>query len=351
MKRKLLRSIIVHTTIWTFAILFWVIMRDFGQEVERPVEIDFWQYVRINTVIGIIAGILFGTLSYFFEKKVVKHVAFWKFTLIATIANLLVIMLIISFGMRAVSVASGLDVNWLTVDEVMDRKQIYLLIGYAFLVNIATEIFKQINKNFGPGNLWKMIKGEFYSPKEDERVFMFLDLRSSTHIAETLGHLSYSKLIQSCFKDLDVVQDFKAEVYQYVGDEVVLTWRVKSGLNNANCLKAFFAFQKRISERSDYYKNEFGLVPEFKAGVNVGKVVVAEVGDIKREIAYHGDTMNTAARIQGQCNTVGKDLLISHALLERLTLDGRYSSQHEGDIPLKGKSEKVNIYSVEEAEK
>jgi len=32
--------------------------------------------------------------------------------------------------------------------------------------------------------------------------------------------------------------------------------------------------------------------------------VVAEVGEIKTEIAYHGDTINTAARIQEQCNVL-----------------------------------------------
>ncbi|WP_219011061.1 hypothetical protein [Aquimarina litoralis] len=47
---------------------------------------------------------------------------------------------------------------------------------------------------------------------------MFLDLNSSTSIAEKIGHMKYSQLIQDCFDQLDMTEDFGAEIYQYVGD-------------------------------------------------------------------------------------------------------------------------------------
>ena len=57
-----------------------------------------------------------------------------------------------------------------------------------------------------------------YELLEEKRIFMFLDLRSSTFIAEKLGHKLYSEFIQDCFLDLEVVRRHKAEIYQYVGD-------------------------------------------------------------------------------------------------------------------------------------
>ena len=60
-----------------------------------------------------------------------------------------------------------------------------------------------------------------------DRAFMFLDLKSSTHLAEKLEHVSYSRLVQDCYAELTVpLIQYNAEVYQYVGDEVVLTWRM-----------------------------------------------------------------------------------------------------------------------------
>ncbi len=43
----------------------------------------------------------------------------------------------------------------------------------------------------------------------------------------------------------------------------------------------------------------------------MGKVTAVEIGDIKRDIAYHVDTLNTAARIQSVCNEYNKDFLVS----------------------------------------
>ena len=168
-------------------------------------------------------------------------------------------------------------------------------------------------------------------------------------MAEGLGHLKYSQLIQDCFQDLAVVEQYKAEVYQYVGDEAVLTWRKEVGLENANCLNAYFAFCAQLDAKATHYSNKYGVVPQFKAGLNVGKVTVAEVGEVKREIAYHGDAINTAARIQAKCNEMGRALLISEHL--HLQLNGQmngFKDHLEGSVQLKGKMKAINVYSVQQ---
>jgi adenylate cyclase len=138
----------------------------------------------------------------------------------------------------------------------------------------------------------------------------------------------------------------RAEIYQYVGDEAVLTWKKTEGLKNYNCLQAFYHFKAKLEARSRHYKSEYGRMPIFKAGMNLGQVTVAEVGKYKKEIAYHGDTINTAARIQGKCNDFGSELLISELLKNALGHKLDYCTEHKGDITLKGKSEEVAIYEV-----
>jgi adenylate cyclase len=77
--------------------------------------------------------------------------------------------------------------------------------------------------------------------------------------------------------------------------------------------------------------------------LDAGLVTVAEVGEIKKELAYHGDVLNTASRIQGMCNQLDARLLISERLRNRLTWDGQ-DFELLGDIKLKGKEESVRIY-------
>jgi adenylate cyclase len=216
---------------------------------------------------------------------------------------------------------------------------------YALITNTAIVITIYLNSLFGRGILFKLITGQFYIPKEEFRVFMFLDLESSTQHAENLAHIKYSKLIQDCFYDMRVIAKTKAEVYQYVGDEAVLTW--KSVKNIDDCLLAFFLFKKQLQLRSDYYNKEYDFLPSFKAGVHIGLVTVTEVGGLKREIAYHGDTLNIASRIQGLCKTYNENILISSELYDFVINKKQYKFKAIEELILRGKKESTLIYAVD----
>ena len=182
--------------------------------------------------------------------------------------------------------------------------------------------------------------------EELEKIFMFLDLKSSTETAETLGHFKYSRMLQDCFRDLSIVDKYNAQIYQYVGDEAVLTWDIKKGLKDNNCVQTFFAFKRELLQRKSHYLDAYGMIPEFKAGLHLGKIVTAEVGELKREIAHHGDTINTAARIQEKCAILGRELLISENAKNSMAPLNSLKYHDEGEIRLKGKVNEVRIYSV-----
>lgn len=326
-------------------------MREFGQEVVQPedfVPMNMLERIRFHVIIGVFAGVIFGSLEYVFDKYIYKRMSFGRTLLVSSAMYLLAVLLLITFGMRAFTRIVGVEMSWEIYHEYMSSGEMILLIFYCFVIGFFIDLFREIDKKFGPGNLLKMIRGDFYSPKEEQRIFMFLDLKDSTGIAERLGHLKYSELIQDCFMDVsEVVVQYKASIYQYVGDEIVLTWPVEEGLNELNCIRFFFAYKEKINKKEAYYTNKYGLVPEFKAGLEMGSVMVAEVGDLKREIAYHGDVLNTASRIQGCCNTYGRSILISENLEE--TLHDSLKDQVEllGDVQLRGKQQNVKIYAVE----
>jgi adenylate cyclase len=212
---------------------------------------------------------------------------------------------------------------------------------------VIISFIKQMNNKFGPGVLIPMLLGKFRKPRIEERIFLFMDLKDSTTYAEKLGHLKFSEMIQDCFLDVNkVIPPFNAEIYQYVGDEVVLSWSSAEGLRRINCIKFFFAFQNFLQNKKEHYVKKYGFVPQFKAGVNIGNITVAEVGDFKREIAYHGDTINTAARIQSVCNTYGKLFIISENLKNEIEWVESFSTEFIDSIKLKGKEKEVKLYSV-----
>ncbi|MGB0526029.1 MAG: adenylate/guanylate cyclase domain-containing protein [Flammeovirgaceae bacterium] len=349
-RHKFLRIVTRQIIVWIFAFALLTFLREFGQElVDRQgiYSFEVLDNVFFQVLVGTISGVLFASYEYLFEKLVSKKMSFGKTILIAAVGYMLTIFLLIALGFQAYAFAFSVDPNTLLFWDYFSSGEALVVIIYCFLIGWLIEFFKEVDKKFGPGNLLKIMLGEFYEPKETERIFMFLDMRASTTIAEKLGHIKYSQLVQDCFKDIDAVIPYRAEVYQYVGDEVVLTWEKEKGLANANCLMAYFAFKDRLEAKKSYYLTKYGLLPEFKAGANLGRVTVAEVGEIKREIAYHGDTLNTAARIQNKCNEYQQNLLVSEVLVNALPQHHAFTLSEIGQVLLKGKNQAVNILAVQ----
>lgn len=347
MTKNYLKTIFRHIFIWTFALAFWTLMRDFGQEVVREYEVlDFMDQVVIHLILGLFAGLLFGSLEYVYENYIFRNMAFGKAVFLGSLGYVSVIVLMLVLATLIFSALAEESYSWAQYKRIWFSKQTFLLVFYFFMIGTFTNLFREIDKKFGHGNLWKMFKGEFYSPKEEEKIFLFIDLKSSTKTAEILSHFKYSRMLQDCFRDLSIVDKYGAEIYQYVGDEAVLSWDIKNGLKDNNCVEAFFAFKDKLLEQKKHYMDNYGILPEFKAGIHSGKIVTAEVGELKREIAHHGDTINTAARIQEKCSILGRELLVSEKLKDSLLHSKTLKYRDEGEIRLKGKTKKVRIFSV-----
>src|SRR4030095_7827876 len=140
--------------------------------------------------------------------------------------------------------------------------------------------------------------------------FMFLDMRSSSTIAENLGHVKYFEMLREYYSDMtEPIIKHSGEIYQYVGDEVIVSWRLAPGQRDNNCVECFFAIQTAIKSQSRKYTEKFGLTPGLKAGLHMGKVTTGEIGDIKKEIIFTGDVLNATSRIQALCNTYHVDMI------------------------------------------
>jgi adenylate cyclase len=128
-------------------------------------------------------------------------------------------------------------------------------------------------------------------------------------------------MLKEYFVDLSsAVMDYEGEIYQYAGDEVIISWKLKDGLKRNNIVNCFFVMKRTLEMQSDKYNSKFGLLPGSKAGLHYGKVTAWEIGSLKKEIIFTGDVLNTTARIQNLCNQFGDDFLVSEDLIRLLNL-------------------------------
>jgi len=295
-------------------------------------------------VLGLAVGIPFGIMDFVLDTDRIKKSSYWKIILTKVLVQVVIAM----FAMEILILTnSSIDEYKFFMMSFVLSETSLLWIIFTVVVSFFIYFLQVVKSKIGDRVLFNLIMGKYHNPRVENRIFMFLDMKDSTTHAENLGHIKFSSLIQDSLNDLtSAIIDHKVEVYQYVGDEAVLTWNLDNGFENANCLQVYYSFQKSLSSKKEYYENEYGFVPFFKAGVHLGEVTVSEVGIIKREIAYHSDVLNTAARIQGKCNEFAAELLISENLKDELTDNKFFNFDHIGGISLKGKQQLVNIYMV-----
>ncbi len=216
---------------------------------------------------------------------------------------------------------------------------------YWIVIFIITQLYIEINEKYSPGVFIDIIMGKYSTPKVENRIVMFIDLKDSTPIAEKMGHQQYFLFIREFIHDTSMALiEFNGRIYQYVGDEVVVSWP-NSERNVRNALRAVIECRKNIQKKSEFYRRRFNIVPEFRVGIHVGDVTVGEIGIIKKDLAMSGDTMNTTARIRSACNELNKHFIVSAAFVNLSNLE-EFQRESLGNIDLKGKSADVELYSL-----
>ena len=220
----------------------------------------------------------------------------------------------------------------------------YIQVTLSFGLYLIIVFFRQLDRLLGPGVLLSYFLGRYHRPHRESRIFMFLDLKSSTALSEELDPETYFGLVNEFFRDISgPVLDNAGEIYEYVGDEVVLTWKERDGIKDANCIRVFFDIDRTIEKNKQRYLDRFGVVPEFKAGVHIGEVMTAEIGDLKRALIFNGDVLNTGSRIEKECARLGRRLLSSADLFTRLTVPEGWTVEEMGPATLRGKSEPLEL--------
>ena len=311
------------------------------------------------TLSGFSIGLFTGWLDDWLLNTHLRRQRFLVVLVVRSFAYLLVVslsLLVVFGGYTALADQAGFSQLSQEFEKWVWGGNFGYTVFYSLVVLMVLQFVTLVSRLLGPNVLINYMIGRYHQPQEEERIFMFMDLRSSTTIAEHLGHRKWHSFLNDFFFDIArPVRQFHGEIYQYVGDEVVVSWPKKIGVKNLNCIRCFFQIWDHIENKkqSARYIRKYGYKPVFKAGFHVGKVIVGEIGDFKRDIVFHGDTVNTASRIQVECNQYDRRLLLSRNLLELFDeeeLKAAYETEYITKIVLRGKEEEIELYSLDPVE-
>ena len=315
-------------------------------------DYSFLISIATNMGAGLIGALLGGSLLVFYVNVKYQDKPYGYTIVFVSVSFVLIVALISTLmGLIIVPIRTGKPLSdpagfFAFKQFLKDTSHLKALVVWSFIV-AGTQLLLQVNSKFGQSNFWNIIRGKYNRPKEEKRIFMFLDLNSSTSIAERLGDEKYHSLLKDFFSDITTpILENKGNIYQYVGDEVVIAWNYEDGIENLHCVKCFFDMKLYIQKRKEKYTQQYGLVPLFKAGIHCGKVIAGEVGIIKRDITYSGNVLNTTSRILNKCAELNEEVIASSELLSEMRFIKDYISRPLGAIKLRGKEKEVLLNAL-----
>ncbi|MBV9961852.1 MAG: adenylate/guanylate cyclase domain-containing protein [Parafilimonas sp.] len=230
-------------------------------------------------------------------------------------------------------------------NDYSDIKRLMQKLLYWLILFLVTQLLFELNEKYSPGVFWDILLGKYAKPKIERRIIMFIDLKDSTPIAEKLSSQQYFRFISEFIYFVsEALIEYGGRIYQYVGDEIVVSWQHKDG-NSKKSILALIKARRNLNKQQHHFMRRFGFVPEFRAGIHVGEVTVGEIGVIKKDLAMSGDTMNTTARIRSACTELNSNIIMSKDFLNDVNLrDGQ--SQNLGKVELKGKTKEMELYAL-----
>lgn len=355
LKRILPFGIIWLLIAWAFLWTEYAVIGDGSNTPESAIRIT--PIIVLFASISVLAiGCFVGVIEVFyinnlFAKKSFPRKFFGKFFLY----SILMFILMFVFYMLAASI----DMKASVFSEAVWNQ--YLVFFFS-ITHISTDIqllfslvvsllYAEISENIGQQVLLNFFTGRYHKPVDENRIFMFVDIKDSTTIAEKLGHKTYFKLLRDYYTSFSnaILKNY-GEVYQYVGDEIVITWKLNKGLKDNRCIQCFFDMKSTLQKRKSNFQKTFGIIPDFKASLHFGKVTTGEIGALKKDIFFTGDVLNTTARILRLTTELQEDLLISEPLSRKLNFRYSFILKDVGTKKLKGKMQSIQVFAVHEVE-
>jgi adenylate cyclase len=311
----------------------------------------------VSATTDMVAGMaMIGAIELFLPRTPAGRRFFARPFLVVVLAKALVYLAVVvlviggRLGPRVAVLAASPETAQVLAAQIDTAFPRGLLIVIASLVTFLLVMLRHASQIVGERSFRDIMRGRYHRPRAEDRFFLFVDMVGSTPVAERLGPLAVHRYLDRVFQIAsEPVDEHYGEVYQYVGDEMVVTWTVAEGRTQARPLACLFAIEAALAAAASEFEREFGALPKIRAALHAGEVVTGEIGGSRRSIVFHGDVMNTTSRIENATRTLGRNFLVSEDALARLEGAGRYAPEDLGPQQLRGREALMRVYAVHAA--
>ena len=305
----------------------------------------------VSPLIGVVRGILIGLFSGAsigsIELLLDRGPLMWRIRRLPGLAVQL-IRLLLFIGVLFMSILLGL---WLASEIMNDPiegalwsrlvvSSSLLALALSFMVMPVFKIMQLLSIK----TLGRAMLGRYLHPRREARGILFMDMKGSTSLIEDIGDKDFLRFLNEVLFEINgVILEYKGEIYRYVGDEFIVTWSEDTVQESLGCI---VAIQQALRDKTAHFERRFNHAPSFRYGLHFGEIMVGELGDLRTEIAFIGDAINTTKRIEDVCRHFNFDVLASSAYLERVSFPEDTRTVPVEAIRLRGKSSPMQLYGI-----
>jgi adenylate cyclase len=209
----------------------------------------------------------------------------------------------------------------------------------AFSTYLAPAVVNQLIES--PGNL------ELGGEVRNITAF-FSDVQGFTSISETLTPSELVELLNEFLTEMtDIILKHEGTVDKFEGDAIIAFFGAPNVLKNhaERTCSACINMQKRLSELRENWKKNGKPQLKMRIGLCTGSAVVGNMGSKSRmDYTMMGDTVNTAARLEGINKLYGIYTLISESTCK--AAGSSIVTREIDTINVVGKKEPVTLYQL-----
>ncbi|MFN0194820.1 MAG: adenylate/guanylate cyclase domain-containing protein [Aestuariivirga sp.] len=163
--------------------------------------------------------------------------------------------------------------------------------------------------------------GGAVAPKEQQRIFLLLDMVGSSGIAEVLGDRLYHGFLDQTFRRVErTIAEEGGEIYTFIGDAMIASWPLATPERNAAAARALLRLLRDLDEAAPSFERDYGHRARLRGVLHGGPVIIGEYGGARRQVTYLGEVLNVTSRLERFAKLSGHEILMSRQLFERMVL-------------------------------
>lgn len=184
--------------------------------------------------------------------------------------------------------------------------------------------------------------------QERDMTVLFSDIRSFTELSEQMTPSENFDFINSYLGRVSpAIRKNSGFIDKYIGDAVMALFPTCPD----DAVRAAIDMQREVN-LYNLQRQKSGLNPiTIGIGLHSGNLMLGTIGERERmESTVIADAVNLASRLEGLTKVYGSGILVSEAIIDRLTEPAKYKFRFVDRVAVKGKTVPVSVFEIYDTE-